>query len=636
MADLIASLNDAHVSSEHPSTLTYTLPLEFMRQEDGPNHTKKIIVNYVEKTEGSLQRMPDTGDELLSINGQSPDQFQKSTPLFDAAGNPITNQTLFALNIARLREGRGIPLGTKFVNPNVVLEFRSAKDGSVFKTNLRYDINGIGLIGSGVNGNPNPRVMFPKKDSKPLLGSKDKAFTDLAPATFKMLSQFDTLLKAEVPLEKKQAKEDSASAQKGKTTSEGKKVVLGDTKPYFELPKDFEEITPPDFIPGFMTGMNFKKLLNGDFLFAGKFNKNGKTVGFLRIPSYTPKNLPTILHSLRYYIGRLQAETDYLVIDQTRNPGGMVVFSDLLVKSLVGTLDKNVHMKFAVKPTESFVRQFIEMYNDVLKNSDQLFKKEEIKAFAPLIRAEYEKIKYARDHRLELSEPINFSLITLYFETALDRTFLKQLSTTLDSTNPQQPNTLPKSNDASFKEAQRLLEKNKHLFGNSATVNEFNPAQLTPELQKLLHTFAMIKNFEKLVGVSILEPIMYTKPVVALIDQLDFSGGDATMALLQDYNRAILVGVGSNRTAGAGGTVERKEFNGLLQVAINMTTSLMIRPNGRLVENYGVTTENYVPVLVKDYQDGFQNLFDRIMSEVERVFPQAEAQAKELVKKFGN
>lgn len=633
IADMFAKFNDAHISVELPSSLAYVLPVQFVHQEDGPNLNKKIIAAYVEKKistgtdkETVDTRLPEVGDQLISINGMSPEQFQKLTPVFDAAGNRLTNQTLFALNIGRLREERGVPLSTRLANPNVVLQFRSDKDGSIYQTTLKYKMSGIGLIGAGLNGNKNPRLIFPKKESnKPVITAKN-ALNTIAPETAKMINLFDRLLKAEVPIEKGYRTEADDAQKRQNITTEGKKIQIGDTTPYFELPKDFEEITPPEVIPGFMPDTNFKKLLNGNFFFAGKYQKDGKTVGFLRIPSYSPHDFSTILQSLRYYVGRLQAETDYLVIDQTRNPGGMVVFSDLLIKSLVGQLDSTVHMKFAVKPTEGFMRQFAELYDAVLKNADGLFSEEEIKAFAPRLKAEYEKIRYAREHRLDLSQPIDFSLISLYFEAALDKAFIEQLASGEKSSNIS-------LNKALVRDAEQFFESNNKLKSFKERLNKSGLDQ-NQKLQKLVYTFVMIKNFEKLVGAKILEPALYTKPVAMLIDQLDFSGGDATVATLQDYNRVVLIGVGSQRTAGAGGTVEKKEFNGLLNFVVHMTTSLMVRLKGVFVENYGVTAQHYVPVLVSDYKDGFTNLFDRITDKVTETLPEAEAQAQQLENKL--
>ncbi|MBK7960547.1 MAG: hypothetical protein IPK04_04625 [Bdellovibrionales bacterium] len=95
--------------------------------------------------------------------------------------------------------------------------------------------------------------------------------------------------------------------------------------------------------------------------------------------------------------------------------------------------------------------------------------------------------------------------------------------------------------------------------------------------------------FAQMPEYSLTKPGVYTKPIYMVINQFDFSGGDATPASLQDYGRVKLIGT---RTAGAGGTVESfSSRQGFLQFTYSLTTSLMYRPGNQTtpyVENYGV------------------------------------------------
>jgi C-terminal processing protease CtpA/Prc len=98
-----------------------------------------------------------------------------------------------------------------------------------------------------------------------------------------------------------------------------------------------------------------------------------------------------------------------------------------------------------------------------------------------------------------------------------------------------------------------------------------------------------------------------------MIDELDFSGGDATPAILQDYGRVKLVGV---NTAGAGGTVEQFSSKGMFPVSYSLTTSLMVRPGGRLVENYGVKPDIEFELTAEDVADGFSSSFERMLDKL--------------------
>lgn len=83
--------------------------------------------------------------------------------------------------------------------------------------------------------------------------------------------------------------------------------------------------------------------------------------------------------------------------------------------------------------------------------------------------------------------------------------------------------------------------------------------------------------------------VQYNKPIIVLINELDFSCGDLFPAILQDNKRAILFG---NKTAGAGGYVRAYPCNSRFGVqAFSLTGSLIFRLDGSPIENLGVTPD---------------------------------------------
>jgi len=79
----------------------------------------------------------------------------------------------------------------------------------------------------------------------------------------------------------------------------------------------------------------------------------------------------------------------------------------------------------------------------------------------------------------------------------------------------------------------------------------------------------------------------YSKPILMLVDSLDFSTADFIPAILQDEKRAVIFG---EKTAGAGGSVERCSYPNLLGVAsLSFTTSFAERANRKAIENLGIT-----------------------------------------------
>lgn len=97
----------------------------------------------------------------------------------------------------------------------------------------------------------------------------------------------------------------------------------------------------------------------------------------------------------------------------------------------------------------------------------------------------------------------------------------------------------------------------------------------------------------------------YSKPILMLIDQLDFSGADFLPAILRDNERVTLFGA---RTAGAGGCVNTYTYPnrfGLSQYSL--TTTFALRSSGACMENLGVTPDIVYQVTPLDLQNGYHD-----------------------------
>lgn len=530
IADFLFKFNDAHVSISLPSSLTWSLPLQ-VRVAEGQTR-----VTFVEESFPKDQRAPKLGDELVQIDGQTPAEFQKKLAVWNANGNEVTNESLFALGLGRWREERGLPLSNMNMD-GLKLTFKSHETGEVFTTDLKFKKEGQGLIGRSRDD----ESLHPQVQNAGLTEAQ-RNFRKIAPMSADILSKFHELMKAEVDVE-------AATAAPVIPKGVGKRIGIGEQAPFFALPKDFKRIE----IPSLAGTAALKGLFNDNSFFAGTFMRDGKRVGFLRIPSYSPANFETILPSLRFFIAKLEAESDYLVIDQTNNPGGMVVYSDFVTKSLVGKYDDSKHLRFSVKPNQRFMRQYMEIRDMIAENKDKIFTDEEAKQFAARFDAEYQKIYQAYLDRRELSEPISMRAMSDYFELVFSRISSKGS---------------PVSAGIKF-----------------------------------------------LLGVDVFAPQVYTKKVYFMINELDFSGGDATPATLQDYGRVKLVGT---RTAGAGGTVEEFSNRGSKEFEYRLTTSLMVRKDGNLVENYGVKPDIEVPMLASDIVDQYTTYFERTLKAIDQ------------------
>ncbi len=92
----------------------------------------------------------------------------------------------------------------------------------------------------------------------------------------------------------------------------------------------------PVYINGL--GPNFTRRLGGqasDFFYSGSFKHDELTIGYLRIPNYSPPSIPIALQQLDAEIAWLEANTQGLIIDEARNTGGNLCFGENIMQRLM-------------------------------------------------------------------------------------------------------------------------------------------------------------------------------------------------------------------------------------------------------------------------------------------------------------
>lgn len=467
-SDILSHFNDAHVSIELPSTLSKKLPFQIMKIKE------KYLVNYINSDHDSKSCPIEIGDELVHFNDEILNNIQKKYVGYNKFGNDLTNDSLFALKLTNSEESSG---NRHILNiPNQVkLRFRSITTKSIYKCEVNVKTEGVGLVSRPIQIN------------KPVYLSQNESHINSFKTQFKKavkvlsyneqlseaqlnkifniqqkIMNINKLLNTMIPMKIESSKEDDSKKSKGVHFEVGRK------EPLFQLPSDFEVIDPGEF------GL----FLNSDGFYAGTFNRNNQRVGFLRIPSYMPTMAVTMNLGLRYYIQKLSEKSDYLILDQTNNPGGLIIYSDLVIKSLVGDFNKIQHMKYLVKPTQSFLRSYIDLKEEIVKDVDQILTHDEKIKFSQDLDENYKKIYNAYLNRQALSEPISMLPMTEFIEIALDR---------------------------AFKQSE-------------------------------------LKDLNEALGVDLGITKSYDKPIYMLINQFDFSAGDSVPATLQDYKRVTLIG----------------------------------------------------------------------------------------------
>jgi hypothetical protein len=154
---------------------------------------------------------------------------------------------------------------------------------------------------------------------------------------------------------------------------------------------------------------------------------------------------------------------------------------------------------------------------------------------------------------------------------------------------------------------------------------------VTYELAQMLQEYCKFVLAEAKAGKKLSEPFFlwgvdhinphpearYTKPVMILTNELDFSGGDFFPATLQDNKRVTVVGT---RTAGAGGYVLEMQIpNAFGLERVSFTGSIAERADKNPIENLGVTPDVVIPMTVDDYRNSFKNYLTSIQAEVSKL-----------------
>lgn len=109
----------------------------------------------------------------------------------------------------------------------------------------------------------------------------------------------------------------------------------------------------------------------------------------------------------------------------------------------------------------------------------------------------------------------------------------------------------------------------------------------------------------------------YSKPILFLTNELDFSCADFLPAILADSGRAKLFGTG---TAGAGGCVWWHRYpNAFGLMGFSLTASLAVRADGSFIEDVGVKPHESYEMTVLDRQMGYSGYAQAINRAVDKL-----------------
>jgi hypothetical protein len=416
------------------------------------------------------------GDELLSLGGKSAISIMEELAQYTSEGNEIAEKRFLAINLTNRSQKYypHIPTG------NVIVEIGSFANGEIKSVELKWQTTG-----------------------KPL-ETEMIAFSQTTSSHSKI--SISPSLDIQSPLEKLR--------WSGIDETKGEGSHMRDPKPFFKLWNTFVERTTEP-------------------LYSGIFMLGGRKIGFIRIPTWAPKNRKEWFAFFEREIKYLEENTDALLIDQTDNGGGQICLGEEISRYLV-TEPINSNL-FQIRANNYFLEAMEKWYQELKEMGSET-------GDTPIIEAILDEIRTAIRKGQRLTEPVSIC---------------------------------------------------------------FNDGKVKPFVNA--HD----------------ERIVYSKPILMLINEWSISTADMTPAFLQDSGRVKMFGA---RTCGAGGSVTTSSNIGYSDFKISQTESLAVRPrpvvteNGfstRYLENVGVIPDFPYEITLDDFMGGYlgyRNAVDNALS----------------------
>lgn len=274
--EYVASLRDTHAVYSLPSNFTATLNFT-VDIYDG-----KALIDSINRTRLRPAEYPfETGDELVSVDGKPVEQLLDELANYAVQANARSTRRRAASRIVTRPQNR-MPRAPQ-VGESAEVAVRRAS-GAIETYRIPWTKTGV------------PLQAGPVPTAKAVTGPRAAA-DDSLPEYLRALVELQTSEAAE---------------------------------PYAELGS---RTRTPIYAPptGFVPRLG---RVPSDFFYSGTFPAGDYRVGYIRIPSYNPPNTTAALQQFEAEIAYFQENTDGLMVDQMRNPGGDLCFGENIVARL--------------------------------------------------------------------------------------------------------------------------------------------------------------------------------------------------------------------------------------------------------------------------------------------------------------
>jgi len=292
------------------------------------------------------------GDEVLAIDGVSPDELLAQFRELASMGNEVSNQHLVDAVLNRPSYATRL----RPTSPTVHIDFRRA-DGSDYSADLVWRV---------VEEVPTDFASTPEQGSV------------LSRGSFTATSPLDGIASGSTPL-----------------------TELGETAPFFVTPPaeaafDIQRVQPSEEMSA-AYGLDPAALPD---IYAALFSYSGKTFLLLRQSTYSVDDTQARLAYFRAVMDQYDGFVDGLLLDQTHNPGGSIYYAEQFVRL------------FATQPVHNFVeaintdRSWINSFRDDARAIDPTVQSDESRSYE--LRAA--QVEAAYDAGESLSEPFALML----------------------------------------------------------------------------------------------------------------------------------------------------------------------------------------------------------------------------------
>ena len=310
--EYVASLNDTHDTFSLPSDFAARMPLT------ADVYDGKVLIESITRSSLPLNAFPFVvGDEIVSVDGKDVAQLLNDYAKYASLkGNPLSTRRFAATRIVS-RSQSLMPHAPDVGDTATVVVKRQS--GALESYAIPWLKTGTPLEVGPV---PSPRTAV----QQTLRSSRMGAGLD-EPDYMRLLNQF---------------------TYSGVSVPEFGVIGLGARNPVFTAG-----------LPPFFT-----RRLGGstaDFFYSGTFKYVDLTIGYIRIPNYSPPSQPTALQQFESELNFMSANTDGLIVDEMRNTGGSLCFGENIAARLIPYQFRATG--FQLRATWSFVLSF---YNTMI------------------------------------------------------------------------------------------------------------------------------------------------------------------------------------------------------------------------------------------------------------------------------